>query len=183
MKRLLAATLLASLSISTYAATITANASLDYGQNVDPSNPVPSTATGIGTFMFDDVAGTVDIFVEVDGIFQPDITFPAAEALSFDNLGPVHLHLGAAGENGGIVLPFDDPSVFSVSGSGFRVIAFGVPFDLGGLPSVLAGDVYINVHTLDYASGEIRGQLTVIPLPAGALLMLGPLALLARRSV
>jgi hypothetical protein len=44
---------------------------------------------------------------------------------------------------------------------------------------VLAGKWYINLHTNRYPSGEIRGQITVVPEPTTITLMAGGLAVMA----
>lgn len=44
--------------------------------------------------------------------------------------------------------------------------------------ALLDGEIYINLHTEDFSSGEIRGQLSAIPLPGAVLMMLSALAVL-----
>jgi hypothetical protein len=72
-----------------------------------------------------------------------------------DNITAAHIHLGAPGANGGVVFPlytgtgdFDPDNPIS----GELTLA---PKDIMDL---LAGNYYVNVHTSDHPSGEIRGQ-------------------------
>lgn len=69
-----------------------------------------------------------------------------------------HIHQGAFGTNGPVVVDFDD----NLSGSGL--------FDTD-LAAVLANPTgfYVNVHNVEFPAGAIRGQLSAaIPEPAFA---------------
>jgi hypothetical protein len=83
-----------------------------------------------------------------------------------------HIHIAPAGENGGIVVWLypDGPPPALIEGRFQGVLATGVITaddlvgDLAGQPlSALidlftSGDAYVNVHTLAFPGGEIRGQ-------------------------
>lgn len=61
-----------------------------------------------------------------------------------------HVHEAAAGENGPVIFPFDDPtSPFSQT---FEVNAAQVA-------SMLAGNFYVNIHSEVNPPGEVRGQI------------------------
>lgn len=62
-----------------------------------------------------------------------------------------HIHAGVAGENGGIIFPFDSPE--SPISQSFEVSPDEVT-------TLLAGGFYVNVHSQTNAEGEIRGQIT-----------------------
>ena len=179
MKIFLAA-LIAACSYSVSAATITATANLDYAQEFEPSNPIPSTATGTATILFDDVANTLDISASIDGIFLSDITFPIGSGLEFGAIGPFHIHLGAVGVNGPPQVVFEQESFFSASPTGLDVSANDIAFDPGLIANLLDGNLYLNLHSLDYGSGEIRGQLSAVPVPLPLMLLMVPLGILAR---
>ncbi|MCT4559885.1 MAG: CHRD domain-containing protein [Crocinitomicaceae bacterium] len=70
------------------------------------------------------------------------------------NLGGVHLHEGAAGTNGNVVV---DLSPFIVNGN-IQVVLTGssLPADL--VQKIIEGNIYINAHTANNPNGEIRGQ-------------------------
>jgi hypothetical protein len=164
---------------------IKATASLDYDQEVGPSNPSPSDATGVATLWFDTSTNLVDLVANVVGISLADVTFPGGSPLAFGANGPFHIHDAPAGVNGPIVVPFREEDFFADSADGLTITVDDVPYDgtLSG-PELISklrdGGLYLNLHTLDYASGEIRGQLQV-PVPASALLVLAGLAGLALR--
>jgi len=84
-----------------------------------------------------------------------------------------HIHVGAAGTNGLVVLPFfGSPTPFN-STKGCDTLAEGTrtSLDLVARPdqgihnwtdfinALVAGNTYVNVHTTAHTGGEIRGQL------------------------
>jgi hypothetical protein len=118
----------ASAAIVTYTAVLT-------GDNEVP--PVATAAAGIATLTFDDSNGFVNsipLHLEFAGLSGAQ--------------NAVHIHEAPAGANG--------PALFA--------LPLGSPVDiqvpLGQLPvaSLEAGNLYVNVHTTSFPSGEIRGQ-------------------------
>lgn len=78
--------------------------------------------------------------------------------LSVDGIGDVvasHIHVGAAGEDGGVVVPLD---VEGFSGTSEGCI-MPEDADLDAIVADPAG-YYVNIHTADFPAGAIRGQLT-----------------------
>ncbi len=67
------------------------------------------------------------------------------------NANAAHIHTGAAGSPGPVVLPLCGPCSSPASGTGALTQA--------ALDAVQAGTAYVNVHTPTNAAGEIRGQL------------------------
>jgi hypothetical protein len=93
---------------------------------------------------------------------------------SITNVTHSHIHMGAIGTNGNIIVHFfDQPSTPVSSPDGCTTLAHGVrgPTDLMPDPSaginiwddfvhaLTTGNTYVNVHTLANPLGEIRGQL------------------------
>lgn len=71
------------------------------------------------------------------------------------SIAGAHIHKAMAGSNGGVVLDLSD----SVNGN-----LIAGRFDVSSLIDDLkSGMLYINIHTANYASGEIRGQLNISP--------------------
>ena len=161
-----------------HAVVIAVDTSLDFFQEVMPSNPVPSDATGAASLRVDTETGLYDLTLSVLGITQPDL---------FDVGGsPVHVHLAPAGANGPIVVNVGADGAFSDILDGATAVGFQLVVDDGAftamIDDLLNRNLYYNVHSQDYQSGEIRGQIMVAePLSIG-LFGVGLLGLgLARR--
>ena len=89
------------------------------------------------------------------------------------NVTASHIHVGAAGTNGPVVLPFysSPPRFNSTDGcdtlaQGTRTSANLKPAPDAGINTwtdfinaLIAGNTYVNVHTTAHPLGEIRGQL------------------------
>jgi hypothetical protein len=73
-----------------------------------------------------------------------DLTGPATAA---------HIHVGAAGEAGEVVVPLCSPCT-----NGQRGLA---KMDVGTISAMNAGRAYVNVHTARNPAGEVRGQIEV----------------------
>lgn len=147
----------------------------------DPARPDSSgTGTGFGTY--DTTTHVFTWNVTVSGLGS-DATV-------------AHFHFGAPGVFRGpvrIETPTLDIGALagatagSFSGSQDLDDAFTPGLPAGGLAQleaeILAGDWYLNIHTRNFAAGEIRGQVTIVPEPPIALLLLctGAVLLRARR--
>ncbi|MEM7079792.1 MAG: CHRD domain-containing protein [Pseudomonadota bacterium] len=165
------ATALLFVSASTQATLINATAKLDYAQEVMPSNGTPSNATGVAKLRFDTANNTLDVSASIHGIFVADVTFPVGP-FSFAGIGPFHIHNAPAGANGPVVTAIGEAGFFSATASGLAIQAQGLAIDPSIVASLLAGHLYLNLHTLDYASGEIRGQISVPEAGTAGLLVL-----------
>lgn len=69
------------------------------------------------------------------------------------NAGAAHIHVGATGSAGAVVLPLCGPCQSPLTGSGNLTAA--------ALAAIEGGTAYVNVHTAANAPGEIRGQLSI----------------------
>jgi len=164
---------------------------------------VPTTASGASrpasfgtaTFVLNDAMNAMTFQAMVSNI---DFTGSQTADLN-DNLVAAHIHAGATavpGSNGPVVwgffgTPFNDNAPNDVVVTPF---ASGVGGTVTGkwdllegnnttlkeqLPSILAGRSYINFHTTQFPSGEVRGQIVAaVPEPGTYALMLGGLAVL-----
>ena len=100
--------------------------------------------------------------VSSSGSAQADITVNLATGevsgtLTVNGITPnaAHIHDGYAGTTGGVSIPLDQ--------DGGNANLFSVPaaatLDAAGIDRLLAGGLYINVHTTAVPSGELRGQM------------------------
>ena len=89
---------------------------------------------------------------------------------NIDDVIGAHIHMASAGENGPIVLPlFGDPFVedaVTLNGplaegtASAEDVSGPLEGDFEGLIAAMReGDAYVNVHTLAFPPGEIRGQI------------------------
>ena len=93
---------------------------------------------------------------------------------SADNVAAMHFHCGRAGENGPLAIGLISPGRLSLNGNFVRGTlrnsdvlgadcdaVIGQPINnLVSLAAAMqAGLIYLNVHTIDNPSGELRGQM------------------------
>ncbi len=105
------------------------------GSNEVPANP--STATGFGIATFDKVSKVLSMSVV------------------YSNITPraMHIHKAAAGVNG--------PVIIDLGSSPFPAqVQLNQKLTVGQEDSLMRSLLYVNVHSLAYPAGEIRGQLT-----------------------
>jgi hypothetical protein len=97
--------------------------------------PVQTQASGEGTISVAD-DGTVTGTITTKGL-QPTAA---------------HIHVGAAGKNGPVAVPFTQ------EGNNFKAPP-GAKLNADQIKAFQAGELYFNVHTAANPGGEIRGQL------------------------
>jgi hypothetical protein len=121
-----------------------------FGASLSGANEVPqrpTSASGSASFVLDE--DTVFFTVGVQGINQVTMA---------------HIHSGAAGTNGPVRVDlFLGPTTGAVNGtlaeSTFTAANVrGVTFE-ALLEEMRTGNAYVNVHTTQFPSGEVRGQL------------------------
>jgi len=119
------------------------SASLDSSQVItDP--PVKSDATGEAVMVVEPSTGDFQLTINIIGLAKDEIT-------------AAHLHLAPKGENGEVIYKLDLDQF--VGNANLLVGHFLDTVQGKELGILLAGNVYINVHTVDNPGGEIRGQL------------------------
>ncbi|HET6203116.1 MAG TPA: CHRD domain-containing protein [Planctomycetota bacterium] len=108
------------------------------GANEIPS--VASAATGVGTFVLN-ANDTLTYYVTASG-FTSLVT-------------DAHIHPGLSTQSGGVLFPL----TFTLTAGG--VIATGTTpvLTVAQKTDLLAGALYVNVHTINNGGGEIRGQI------------------------
>jgi hypothetical protein len=146
------------------------NFTLSGAQEVPPNN---TNSSGAAQLLYDPGTQTFDLDLMVFGITLGELHGVGP------NSTPVHIHNAPAGANGPIVIDIGNFGQFVNDGLGIRLQLTGVP--IGNFePQLFAGDLYVNVHTVNFPGGQIRGQ--IIPTPATlALLGIGGLVAASRR--
>ena len=109
----------------------------------DQENPgVTTSATGTGSFTLTDAG--LEFSVTVEGL-----TFTAA-----------HFHNGAIGVDGGVVRPITDDFTGNTA-SGIWTSTDPDPLTPELIADLLAGNLYLNIHTTVNPGGELRGQVNL----------------------
>ena len=115
------------------------------GQQENPAVVNAAGVSGVGYVTVNAEDKAVVANVTVQG-FVPFLDAP---------IGPVHIHSGFAGENGGVLLPLSpvDGSDTNYRGTDADAIA-DIDFE-----QLAKGGTYINVHSAENGGGEVRGQI------------------------
>src|SRR5262252_2010986 len=91
-------------------------------------------------------SGSGSIRVNSDGTVSGSVTTSGVEGTM------AHIHQGAKGQNGPVIIPL------TKSGDTYTVPA-GAKLNDAQMKAYKAGDLYVNVHTAKNKGGEVRGQL------------------------
>ena len=111
-------------------------------------NPAVTTAaSGTGVLALNPATNQISGFVKTSGI-----TGTAA-----------HIHEGAAGVNGGVIVPLTE----TAAGSGVWSVPAGSTLTAGQAASFNASGLYFNVHSTANPGGEIRGQIVAATVKIG----------------
>jgi Ca2+-binding RTX toxin-like protein len=144
--------------------------------------PNASTASGLGTVIFDSTAVTASYRFLIEGVdFGPATGGPAQTATTLDDVRSAHFHNQARGVNGPVVFgqinpaqDADDLAIalnadgsWTVSGiwettdpANVSISSFAATLGSAAIGSDVP--LYFNVHTNRFLGGEIRGQLVAI---------------------
>lgn len=131
-----------------------------YGGPLSGAQEVPAvvtTASGQGTAVVSADGSTITYLVTYSGLSG--------------TLNAAHIHTGAVGANGGVILPLTaGPSPMSGTLTSANFAASGsVTTFAQAVAAIRAGTTYFNLHTTANPGGELRGQIGVtVPPPAPA---------------
>jgi predicted lipoprotein with Yx(FWY)xxD motif len=109
--------------------------------------PVVTTATGQGTAVISADGSTITYIVTYSGLSG--------------TLNAAHIHTGAAGANGGVILPLTagpSPMTGTLTAANFSASGSVTTF-AQAVAAIRAGTTYFNLHTAANPGGEIRGQI------------------------
>ncbi|MEH2622880.1 serralysin [Bradyrhizobium sp. AZCC 1719] len=152
---------------------------LEGTQEVPPNN---STASGLGTVIFDSTEIAASYTFQIEGVDYGPITGgPAQTPSTDDDVISTHFHNEVRGVNGPVVFGQINPAQdeddlnialntdgsWTVSGRWETTDPASVPItdfadELGSAPVGTEIPIYFNVHTNQFQGGEIRGQLIAI---------------------
>jgi hypothetical protein len=126
------------------------------GANERP-NPVTTNGTGTATFTLN--------ATETSAAWQITVTSMSS------NITNAHIHLGNANTAGGVIVQLAGATPFPLTGpaqtwSGTLTSTTALSLGLSWqslIDLIRNGDAYVNVHTVNFGAGEIRGQLVPVP--------------------
>jgi hypothetical protein len=153
----------AAISTAAFSSALTWNITsiLSGSQEVPPNS---SPATGIATGTLDDVSGMLHFDVNASGFLAP--------------ITAAHIHTAPIGSNGPVTFPL-------TGATGGTTYSSSDMFMLtpAQVSTLLAGGMYVNIHSQVLPGGEIRGQLaaTPVPEPGSILALTAGAAMLWRR--
>jgi serralysin len=152
---------------------------LEGTQEVPPNN---STASGLGTVVFDSTEVAASYTFRIEGVdYGPATGGPAQTPSLLDDVTSTHFHNQVRGENGPVVFGQIDPAQdnddlnialgadgsWTVSGrwettdpANVSIADFAADFGSAAVGSEIP--IYFNIHTNQFTGGEIRGQLIAI---------------------
>jgi hypothetical protein len=145
-------------------------AGTDAGVGLSPSNTVPPAtgSTGSGGAIASGIAFDPDsrtLFIAVgygSAAGFTDLTAPEATS---------HIHFGGPGTNGNVQIDLHSIHYPATNPASGGVFVGSVLVDSNDVPNLLAGLLYLDIHTSNYFSGELRGQLIAM---SGAPLVVCP---------
>jgi serralysin len=152
---------------------------LEGSQEVPPNN---STASGLGTVIFDSTAVAASYSFQITGVdYGPATGRPAQTPELLDDVTSTHFHNQVRGQNGSVVFGQINPAQdtddlviapnadgsWTVSGTwettdpaNVSIANFATTLGSAAVGSEVP--IYFNVHTNQFMGGEIRGQLVAI---------------------
>jgi hypothetical protein len=180
-------------------ASVIFHANMTFDQEV-PTVPGFEGASGVANFVLNDAQNALSYDVLITGLNFPPGTPPGPTDMT-----RLHIHRGPAGVAGPIVfgmietavpppIPQSDVDDLVINATPGLIHVTGVWDNLEGngttlaaeLANLFSGNLYINAHTGDHASGEIRG-LIAVPAPSTLVLMvvgmIGAAGLALRRRI
>jgi hypothetical protein len=82
-----------------------------------------------------------------------------SSALDVNIVGGAHLHLGVAGENGDVIFPLDSETDMLQTSGTFSAGTNRFELSDTEVEALMDRGIYVNIHSLNFSAGELRGQL------------------------
>lgn len=166
----LVAALLFALTCGKQALAMTLTADLQ-GANEVPAVSTP--AWGSADFQLNAAHDQLDYTINLHGLdlwglmyFYPTLA---------NTVNAIQIHTGGAGANGPVLFNiFADDNLVIDFGKNVIIGSWGMsdtPTLSSALQDLMNGNLYLNVHTTAFPTGEIRGQINPVPAPAAKLLI------------
>ncbi|MBU2018163.1 MAG: CHRD domain-containing protein [Bacteroidetes bacterium] len=136
-------TLVVSIGFTTIASAAHLGSKLMFSARMNGAQEVPAVTTqaaGVASFVLNGERDSLCISVYMGGFGS--------------NLGGVHLHEGAAGSNGPVLI---DLTSHIINGN-IQFVLTGADLTPSLIQKMIEGTIYINAHTANNMNGEIRGQ-------------------------
>lgn len=132
------------------------------GEQAEPE-PVFTAAFGTAVLTLDTATSIVTVEVQLFGI-------DVADLFDIPVVGPFHIHIEAAGlQTGGIAVSFGGAASWVQHTNGITLSAVGTNVgaysDQEIVAALTGGTTYLNLHTLDYPGGELRGDVIALTVP------------------
>ena len=135
--------------------------------------PVSSVATGSASLILNEPQNRLEISIQFTGLDLDGTQTPETD----DDVTVAHIHRAPAGANGPVVFGFigpnndenDDLVIDPVAGkifSGWDLNEGNDTTLAAELSNLFNEGLYVNIHSMEFPGGEIRGQIAVIPIPA-----------------
>lgn len=126
-------------SLAALVITLASGAALAADLVLSGANEVPPVTTT--------ASGTGSITVAADGTVSGSVKTTGVKGTM------AHIHRGAAGKNGPVLIPL------TAGSEGEWLVPAGAKLDAEGMKAYQAGELYINVHSEANKGGELRVQL------------------------
>lgn len=133
----------------------------DFGRELTGAEETPPVTS--------DLEGAFDVIYDASvNAFEFEVAVSAVVTTTPVTVTAAHIHHGAPGEAGPVVRSLDLGSVLPVVLMTDTLTLSGVITDLATaeVDALLAGNIYINVHTSAHPAGDVRGQISLLPYAA-----------------
>lgn len=120
---------------------------LSHDQHIPPTG---SPATGHASLVYDDETNLLSCDIYIEGIMHENLLYG-------------HLHQGRWGFYGEMITMLGHGHMWERHGDGLRYAESGIVIDPMWKQEIITEGAYVNIHTVQWPAGEIRGQAWAVP--------------------